>query len=145
MPSPNELDRYQDDVLNFILKGHLLNCYELIYWPFIKHAINSRHRNQANDEYVKKGLQVAVERIQTNEPGFRHRHHGTYGMIKSVTRSAFVLLAAFHNGGMTYLIPDSWFELMLGVDGLLEFWQDELAEAAMWRAMMKVLIENMQS
>ncbi|KAH7342785.1 hypothetical protein BKA65DRAFT_537985 [Rhexocercosporidium sp. MPI-PUGE-AT-0058] len=145
LPSPNELGRYQDDVLNFILKGHLLNCYELIYWPFVKHAINGGQRDPVSDEYVKKGLQAAANRIETNQPGFKHRHHGTYGMIRSVTRSAFVLLAACHNNGLGDLMPVSWIDLLRSVDELLEFWEDEIADAVRWREMMKVLVEEAQS
>jgi hypothetical protein len=26
--------------LKFILKGHLLDCYEMMYWPFIVYAVN---------------------------------------------------------------------------------------------------------
>ncbi|KAG4439842.1 hypothetical protein IFR05_004691 [Cadophora sp. M221] len=140
LPSPNELERYQDDVLNFILKGHLLNCYELIYWPFVNHTINGGQRDPASDEYVKKGLQVAANRIEINQPGFKHRHHGTYGMIKSVTRSTFVLLAASHNNGLEDLMPVGWMGLLPCVDELLEFWEDEIAAAAGWREMMKVLV-----
>ncbi len=121
-----------------------MNCYELIYWPFVKQTINNTQRDPANDEYVRKGLQVAVERIEINQPGFRHRHHGTHGMIRSVTRSAFVLLAAYHNHGLEDLLPHGWFELLASVDGLLEYWQDDIAETTTWRNMMKVLIDNIR-
>lgn len=142
LPSPNELECYRDDVLTFILKGHLLNCYELIYWPFVKHTINSSHRNPINDEYVKKGLQVAIDRIEINQPGFTHRHHGTYFMIKCVTRSAFVLLAAHHSRGLDDLMPQGWLGLMGSVDGLLEFWQEELPGAWGWRETLKTLVKD---
>ncbi|KAG4422949.1 hypothetical protein IFR04_003861 [Cadophora malorum] len=145
LPSPNELERYQDDVLNFILKGHLLNCYELIYWPFVKHAVNGGQQDQKSDEYIKKGLQVAADRIAINQPGFKHRHHGTYGMIKSVTRSTFVLLAACHSNRLQHLMPVGWLELLPSVDDLLEFWEDEIAAAASWREMMKLLVEEAQT
>ncbi|KAL5329048.1 hypothetical protein ACEPPN_002557 [Leptodophora sp. 'Broadleaf-Isolate-01'] len=145
LPSPNELERYQDDVLNFILKGHLLNCYELIYWPFVNHVINGGQRDPISDEYVKKGLQAAANRIETNQPGFKHRHHGTYGMIRSVTRSTFVLLAACHNNSLEDLMPVGWMGLLPCVDELLEFWEDEIAAAVKWREMMKVLVEEAQS
>ena len=106
----------------------------------MKHAVKGSHRNPANDRYVKKGLQVAVERIETNQPGFRHRHHGTYGMIKSVTRSFFVLLAAYHHQGLEDLMPEAWFNLYPTIDSLLEFWQDELASAENWRDIMRLLV-----
>lgn len=119
-----------------------MNCYELIYWPFVEYAINSSQRDIANEEYVRKGLQVAVERIEINRPGFLHRHHGTQLMIRSVTRSAFVLLAARLTPELGDIVPRDMFEVLASVDGLLLYWQDDLVEAATWRDMMKVLVEN---
>ncbi|KAK0125362.1 hypothetical protein ONS95_000616 [Cadophora gregata] len=142
LPSPNELERYQDDVLNFILKGHLLNCYELMYWPFVKHAINGGQRDLASDDYVKKGLQIAADRNEINQPGFKHRHHGTYGMIRSVTRSTFVLLAARQSSRLQDFMPVDWFDLLPSVDHLLEFWEDEIPAAFTWRGMRKLLVEQ---
>lgn len=111
----------------------------------MKHAINGGQRDPTSDEYVKKGLQVAANRIDTNQPGFKHRHHGTYGMIRSVTRSTFVLLAACHNRQFKDLMPVGWFDLLSRVDELLEFWEDEITSARSWREMMKVLIEEAQT
>lgn len=108
----------------------------------MKHAINGGQRDSASDEYIKKGLQVAADRIAINQPGFKHRHHGTYGMIKSVTRSTFVLLAACHNNQLKDLMPIGWLELLPSVDDLLEFWEDEISAAASWREMMKLLVEE---
>lgn len=141
LPSPHGLDRSSDDVLNFILEGHLGNCYEFIYWPFIKHTINSPFRNLSTDEYVRKGLQAAMDRVNINRPGFKHRHHGTYYLIRSCTRSAFVLLAAHLKGNLEDLMPVGWFEIIWGVVDLLEFWQDELPIARRWRDVITHLME----
>ncbi|OBT99227.2 hypothetical protein VE01_02745 [Pseudogymnoascus verrucosus] len=142
LPSPHGLDRSSDDVLNFILEGHLGNCYEFIYWPFIKHTINSPFRNLSTDEYVRKGLQVAMDRLNLNRPGFKHRHHGTYYLIRSCTRSAFVLLAAHFKGNLEDLMPIGWFETIWSVVDLLEFWQDELPDARRWRDSMTHLMQQ---
>lgn len=141
LPSPHGLDRSSDDVLNFILEGHLGNCYEFIYWPFIKHTINSPFRNLSTDEYVRKGLQAAMDRLNINKPGFKHRHHGTYYLIRSCTRSAFVLLAAHLKGNLEDLMPIGWFETIWSVVDLLEFWQDELPIARRWRDIITHLME----
>jgi hypothetical protein len=87
----------EDDVCRFVLRGHLSNVYEMLYWPFVDCAMSSL--SSYNDtpllaELANKGLQKHVDRINTNRPGFQHRHHGTFGMIVSCTRSALVLLAA---------------------------------------------------
>jgi hypothetical protein len=87
----------EDDVCRFVLRDHLINVYEMLYWPFVDCAMSSL--SSYNDtpllaELANKGLQKHVDRINTNRPGFQHRHHGTFGMIVSCTRSALVLLAA---------------------------------------------------
>ncbi|KAL3426962.1 C6 zinc finger domain-containing protein [Phlyctema vagabunda] len=145
LPSPNELDNSSDDVLNFILKGHLANCHEQIYWPFVKHAMNSPLPASALDcEYLRKGLQICVDRIALNEPGFRHRHHGTWGLIRSCTRSAFVLLAA-HFRGFSYLMPERWESAVCSNIDLLNFWCGEIKDADQWKEEMVSLLQDIQT
>ncbi|EAT82040.1 hypothetical protein SNOG_10646 [Parastagonospora nodorum SN15] len=87
----------EDEVCRFVLRGHLINVYEMLYWPFpdcgyTQSAYSRSHTTVI--EFATKGLQKHVDRIITNRPGFQHRHHGTFGMIVSCTRSALILLAA---------------------------------------------------
>tara|TARA_R110002060_G_scaffold34779_4_gene45604 strand:+ start:708 stop:836 length:129 start_codon:yes stop_codon:yes gene_type:complete len=42
-------------------------------------------------------------------------------------------------------MPVGWLELLPSVDDLLEFWEDEIAAAASWREMMKLLVEEAQT
>ncbi|KAF1918384.1 hypothetical protein BDU57DRAFT_435210, partial [Ampelomyces quisqualis] len=86
----------EDEICRFVLRGHLINVHESIYWPFVDWAISSPSPSDHSmlfSELARKGIQQHVERIRTNRPGFQHRHHGTFGMIVSCTRSALVLLA----------------------------------------------------
>jgi hypothetical protein len=100
-----------EDVLRFILRGHLMNCYENMYWPFTTRAINfPTSRNRAFDDFTRRGLQVCVDRIRVNENGFQHRHHGTFFMLRSVTRSALVLIAAKTCRHLDGLLPIEWYE-----------------------------------
>jgi len=142
LPSPNELDGSGDGVLSFILRGHLSNCYEFIYWPFVKNTITNPFRHFTNDDYVRKGLRAAMKRLEVNKPGFKHQHHGTYFMIRSCTRSAFVLLAAHFKGNLKDLMPNGWFETIWSVVDLLGFWQDNLPPARRWRDMMTHLMNQ---
>ncbi|KAH5037247.1 hypothetical protein HBI75_079340 [Parastagonospora nodorum] len=87
----------EDEVCRFVLRGHLINVYEMLYWPFLHWAIHNPLIHDSSTtviEFATKGLQKHVDRIITNRPGFQHRHHGTFGMIVSCTRSALILLAA---------------------------------------------------
>jgi hypothetical protein len=129
-----------DDILKFVLRGHLLDCYELMYFPFMVETINYGRRGALIDEYTRKGLQMSVDRIRKNAPGFRHRHHGAWLMMRACTRSALVLLAACHSEAVQDLMPDRWKEAVLSAIDLLRFWRDEVGDA---RDRLTILIELM--
>jgi hypothetical protein len=111
--------------LKFILNGHLLDCYEMMYWPFVVDAVHSRLRGEAAHAFARKGLLVCVQRIQKNESGFYHRHHGTWLMLRSCTRSALVLLGAARSPGLTDLLPPDWQQAIHKVTNMLSYWKDE--------------------
>lgn len=118
--------------LKFILKGHLLDCYEMMYWPFIVAAVDydaldptAAIPNGTMESFVHKALVVCVERIEKNEQGFFYRHHGTWLMLRSCTRSAFVLLAAARLEKLALLMPDRWHEAVEKVTEMLRYWRRE--------------------
>ena len=111
--------------LKFILSGHLLDCYEMMYWPFVIEAIHGRLENGAMESFSRKGLVVCVERIQKNESGFYHRHHGTWLMLRSCTRSALVLLAAARSSRLSELLPMDWELAVYKVTAMLNHWKEE--------------------
>jgi hypothetical protein len=130
---PPEVDihtGHDEDILRFILKGHLHNCYESMYWPFTVQAINfPETRDRSLDHLVSKGLQVCVDRIWVNVPGFKHRHHGTWGMMRACTRSALVLLAAKRCSKLDAMLCGGWEEAVQQVIGLLDFWKGDCGDA----------------
>ena len=77
------------------------------------------------DSFARKALVICVERIEKNEPGFFYRHHGTWLMLRSCTRSAFVLLAAARLEKLTLLMPDRWRQAVEKVMEMLRFWRRE--------------------
>lgn len=122
------------ETLKFILNGHLLDCYEMMYWPFIVEAINTVPRSAetsipspdpAAESFLHKALLVCVERIQKNEQGFFYRHHGTWLMLRSCTRSALVLLGASRIDSLQPLMPEGWHDAVLKVVDLLHYWRRE--------------------
>ena len=112
-----------------MLKGHLLDCYEVMYWPFIVEAINGSSRINTTDAFLRKALQVCVERIEENESGFYYRHHGTWLTLRSCTRSAMVLLAVRNTPDLWQYLPENWEEKVQKVIALLTFWKDESRDA----------------
>jgi Fungal specific transcription factor domain len=123
--------------LKFILLGHLLDCYEMMYWPFIANVLSKNNTNatfqspqtiqtdKINNGFIRKGLTVCVERIAKNEPGFFYRHHGTWLMLRSCTRSGLVLIAASRDEKVAALLPDGWRASVGKIIDMLRFWRRE--------------------
>ncbi|KAJ6099788.1 hypothetical protein N7467_001323 [Penicillium canescens] len=122
--TPNT-DQYEP--FRFILRGHFLDCQETMYWHFLVEAIYGRV-HASSDVFLRKGLKVCVDRIQQNQRGFYHRHHGTWLMLRSCTRSALVLLAAERCANLVHLLPLGWEETIFDVAKMLKFWKDESSD-----------------
>ena len=135
VPSSDDSDLHT--TLKFILSGHLLDCYEMMYWPFAADALNGNiatatptspdvpHNHDINANFIRKALNVCVERIAKNEPGFFYRHHGTWLMLRSCTRSALVLLAANRVEKVRASLPEEWKTSVGKVVEMLTFWRRE--------------------
>ncbi len=114
-----------------------------MYWPFVVKAINfPETRDRSLDHLVGKGLQVCVDRIRVNVPGFKHRHHGTWGMMRSCTRSAFVLLAAKHCHHLDAMLCEGWQVAVDQVVGLLDFWRGECGDAENRRDLLQMALRS---
>jgi hypothetical protein len=128
----------EDEICRFVLRGHLINMYELIYWPWVMAYIGTTSSQGTPtlemEEKGQKGLQLHIQRIYVNEPGFLHRHHGTVPMIRTCTRSAFVMVAASHAGCR---LPSGYQETIYKTVELLTTWQDEMAEAGQWARLLE--------
>ncbi|KAF9885026.1 hypothetical protein FE257_000849 [Aspergillus nanangensis] len=134
---PNK-DQYQP--FRFILSGHFLDCQETIYWHFLVETMHGRvHGNRNN--FLQKGLQVCLDRVHQNHTGFYHRHHGTWLMLRSCTRSAFVLLAAERRVELVPFLPIGWQEAVFEVSKMLAFWKDESRDVAELFAILQTLLE----
>lgn len=140
-PREVELDD-QSAHLRFILNGHLLDCYEMMYWSFMVDAV---HRTSLEDAdamvFARKGFQTSVQRIDDNESGFRGRHHGTWLMLRTCTRSALVLIAA-ERAGLGNMLPAQWRASVTKVQGLLHYWQDEAVDARFYSRLLADLMHD---
>lgn len=136
--------REQNEAFRFVLNGHLLDCQEIMYWPFVVDAVHGRSSKSSSysaagrhhvTSFLKKGLRVCVDRIRQSRQGFRHRHHGTWLMLRSSTRSALVLLAvarcpslATQVPGQAHCLPSGWDDRVADVADMLQLWQDESSD-----------------
>lgn len=97
----------------------------MMYWHFVDEAVQGGMLCGSKEAFMKKGLLVCVQRIQINEKGFYHRHHGTWLMLRSCTRSALVLLAAAMCSELEASMPMDWEEAIHKVMLMLDFWKDD--------------------
>ncbi|KAJ0413895.1 hypothetical protein BJY00DRAFT_319324 [Aspergillus carlsbadensis] len=131
------------DALRFILKGRKTYVNELITWPFIVHALSQQSHPDANlnisldfnlsltpthRSWLAKGVSAHLERLRINAPGFYHRHHGTWLMIRSSARSACILLAIARvsAGAAVEILPAGSMDAVRGTIDMLRFWSAEV-------------------
>ncbi|KAF5024666.1 hypothetical protein F66182_3288 [Fusarium sp. NRRL 66182] len=116
-----------DNVCCFVLRGHVVNFFECIYWPFVMAHLAAVERGCPipipGRQYADKGLEYHVLRVEINEAGFLHRHHGTWFMIRACIRSATVLLGARLLGSA---MPRGWEDAIQRIMQLLWSWEDEI-------------------
>lgn len=128
----------EDDTCRFVLRGLASALLERIYWPFLSAYLDGTTSGPDLAwlaPYVtlaQKGLDHHLLKLAVNKPGFRYRHHGTYAMVQSCSRSALVFIAASSQsrstmpGAVQFLtMPAGWEHSVQDVISLLEFWGQE--------------------
>ncbi|KFA63722.1 hypothetical protein S40285_07120 [Stachybotrys chlorohalonatus IBT 40285] len=128
----------EDNICKYVLRGHFINFFETIYWPFVMAHLGSLEAELPSTSHCQslatKGLHYHIRRIYMNEPGFLHRHHGTYPMIRGCIRSALVLVAA---GLLGSDLPLGWHDATSNVIQLLESWGEEVPEFLRWKVFIR--------
>jgi hypothetical protein len=118
-----------DDMLKSILRCHIIDFRELIYWTPVTASINQWTCPAAVDSYSSLALENAVDRMRVGTFSFRHRHHGTWLLLQSCTRSALLLLAASKSPNARELLPMDWkVSVSIAVD-MMEYWSVENTSA----------------
>lgn len=124
----------EDGISRSVIRGRLINLYEMFYWPFVMASLNAAATGIQVSETVSRfaytGLEMHVHQVHVNEPGFFHRHHGAMFMIRACTRSALVLVAAAKSG---VSMPANWQQSVYNVSGMLAYWEDEDRDLVVWR------------
>ncbi|CAI7657757.1 unnamed protein product [Penicillium crustosum] len=104
-------ENHENSALRFILNGHAIDCFEMIYWPFVFDAI---HEGLSHDPelvaFARKGLHMYASRIESNKPGFYYRHHA--------------------RRGLDTLLPHSWKNGVEQVMQMLRYWSSEAKDIA---------------
>lgn len=135
-----------DNVCIYVLRGHFVNFFETIYWPFVMAYLAFLEGRvvplQHVQQFAAKGLYYHIRRIHVNEPGFLHRHHGTWPMIRGSFRSVIVLLGAALSGSE---MPDGWLDAAHQVVSLLGIWEDEVPYLSDWKRFTQQIILSLDT
>ncbi|EHK23082.1 uncharacterized protein TRIVIDRAFT_28900 [Trichoderma virens Gv29-8] len=156
----------EDDICRFVLRGHAINLYEMIYWPFLSAYLMKDFVVEETQGFLpsaswnirrlaQKALDYHALRLSVNKPGYRHRHHGTLLLIQSCSRSALVLVAAAlrnitntaqnsAKGAIVLKLPNGW---RVGLDetiDMLAFWENESRQLASIRHVLQAARQKIQ-
>ncbi|KAK7968832.1 hypothetical protein PG988_007905 [Apiospora saccharicola] len=127
----------EEHICQAVLRGHLYDLWELIYRPFVMATIEllagGMHQHEHPSfirDICRRGLRAHVRRLHINQPVFLRRHHRTWFMIRSCTRSSLVLgVAASHGAHM----PSGWREAVHMTLEMLGYWSAEVGGADVWK------------
>jgi hypothetical protein len=79
------------DICRFVLRGRATYLHELVTWIFVYAAINDNPTSPSMQspeirQWVGMGASLHLDRLIINRPGYYHRHHGTWLMLRSSAR-----------------------------------------------------------
>ena len=130
------------DILRFVLRGRTTYFHELISWPFIYAVLSDEEDAPRVRQWAARGFAFHLERLSINRPGFYHRHHGTWLMIRSSARSACILLAGAQVLSTSELLPPNWQETVEATISMLRFWCSDCAELVITVDILNRLFSN---
>ncbi|KAH7121295.1 hypothetical protein B0J11DRAFT_590340 [Dendryphion nanum] len=131
MPVSFDPQNSEESLLHQILGGRLLDTYDVLYIPFLEGALCKEEFDQKTTDtlnaYARKALDYCVIRIPEYNQGYNIRHHGTWLMIRTVVRSALMILSV-RAAGRIDLLPHVWKETVLNAVSVLRPWKDECVD-----------------
>ncbi|CAJ0551504.1 Ff.00g114340.m01.CDS01 [Fusarium sp. VM40] len=126
LPPPVSMDQdIEDDVIRFVLRGRITYVRELVSWPFVHAALNQMGDHGVSEHDTATALGFHYNRLLVNAPGYYHRHHGTWLMLRSSARSACILLGFARLYPGSSLLPVGWKDAVLGTVKMVEYWSVE--------------------
>ncbi|UKZ79186.1 hypothetical protein TrVFT333_006936 [Trichoderma virens FT-333] len=139
-------DPHEDDILKFILRCHLVDFNELIFWTFVDSAVNSKESlTEDMSRYARRGLATCAKRMRTAGLGCSYRHHGTWLLLQSCARSAMVLLSAAFSEHAQSLLPENWVHSVEACISMLKQWKDEDAGISDHVVVLRQLLDKFNS
>lgn len=128
------------------LQMHLLDCYEIMYWPFAVNIISGHVRGDATSlSFASKALTICIDRINRSQTRYRQRQYGSWLILRRSTRSALLLLAANLTPELSQILPPQWKSSVFVVIEMLRYWAGELADASHRLSILETLLRNIET
>ncbi|KAH7086172.1 hypothetical protein FB567DRAFT_63529 [Paraphoma chrysanthemicola] len=147
MPNVFNVHNTEEMVLHSILQGRLLDCYDVLYIPFLEATLSMASTTLDGaavfDTYARKALDNCVQRVHENEneSAATIRHHGTWLLIRTWTRSALMVLATRAAGRMD-LLPERWQQPIIATTSVLNAYKNEAYDVADRLSLIRVLADE---
>ncbi|KAH8649797.1 hypothetical protein BX600DRAFT_441899 [Xylariales sp. PMI_506] len=131
MAFPEDPSQPVEDMLRGILRGHLIDIKEVVYFPALRALIFQPMDTLGHQtlHLARQALENDLARISICQEGLWIRHQGTWLMIRSCTRSCLHLLAvvfrATNERVIRALLPGGWKEAVASILQLIDYWKDE--------------------
>jgi hypothetical protein len=142
MPDVFNTHDTEEMVLHSILQGRLLDSYDVLYIPFLEAALgiasSTLERTAIFNTYARKALDNCVHRVLERESAATIRHHGTWLLLRTWTRSALMVLAT-RIAGRLDLLPERWQEPVIATNSVLNAYKNEAYDVADRLGIIRVL------
>ncbi|KAL4736108.1 hypothetical protein BDV11DRAFT_173223 [Aspergillus similis] len=121
-------------MLPLIIRARILYIRDLISWPFVHALLHHgapaapQPQSPAVKAWTEAGLSCHLSKLLNHKPQFYYRHHGTWLMLRSCARSAFILLGAARLRSAEPLLPPGWRAAVADTLEMLKFWQPQVNE-----------------
>lgn len=128
------------------LQMHILDCYEIIYWPFAVNLISGHVKNDSTCvSFASKALAICIDRINKSQTRYRQRQYGSWLILRRSTRSALLLLAANLTPELRQILPPQWKSSVFIVIEMLRYWGEELPDASHRLTILESLLRNIET
>jgi len=128
------------------LQMHLLDCYEITYWPFAVNIISGHVKNESTClSFASKALAICIDRINKSQTRYRQRQYASWSILRRSTRSALLLLAANITPELRQILPPQWKSSVFIVIEMLRYWAGELPDAAHRLTILETLLRNTET
>ncbi|KAH7134562.1 c6 zinc finger domain-containing protein [Dactylonectria estremocensis] len=150
MRFPSEASEATGDALRGILRSHLVDILDVLYFPAVRAVACEKVRDLGpyTLSAARSALLNAVYRLTLCEEGFWHRHQGTWLMLRTCSRSLLQLLAvalrAQTEPSLADLLPEGWERCAGRMFTVIEYWEPESPDLGFLLARLKHLVSMVE-